>query len=108
MIDEEFACRFTQEWIEAWNGHKIEHILEHYAPSIEFTSPFVVRLTSNSYGKIKNETDLEQYLRQALQLYLLQPNTFNLMHMEKSFGVQIIILFRKIIFIVAKNDQQND
>lgn len=69
MFDEISAYRFAQEWIDAWNSHQIERILDHYASSIEFTSPFVTRLTDNSNGKITNKNDLEQYFLQALHLY---------------------------------------
>ena len=69
MISEESARRFTQEWIEAWNSHQIERILDHYAASIEFTSPFVVQLTDNSDGRITNKDQLREYFLRALKTY---------------------------------------
>jgi ketosteroid isomerase-like protein len=30
MITEETAKAFAAEWINAWNSHNIENILEHY------------------------------------------------------------------------------
>ena len=69
MITEEAARRFTQKWIEAWNSHHIERILDHYAHSIEFTSSFVVQLIGNPDGRITNKDDLRQYFLKALTTY---------------------------------------
>jgi hypothetical protein len=69
MISEESAHRFTQEWIAAWNSHQIERILDHYAHSIEFTSPFVVKLIGNQDRYIMNKGDLREYFLRALKTY---------------------------------------
>jgi hypothetical protein len=60
---------FAREWIEAWNSHELERILEHYADDIRFTSPFIVKLTGRADGTILGKAGLRDYFARALQAY---------------------------------------
>jgi len=33
------ACRFADEWIEAWNSLDVERVLSHFSDDVVFTSP---------------------------------------------------------------------
>lgn len=33
------ACRFADEWIEAWNALDVERVLAHFSDDVVFTSP---------------------------------------------------------------------
>lgn len=69
MINKEIAANFVREWIDAFNSHNLELILEHYADDIEFYSPFIVQLTFNDEGVIRSKSDLKKYFEQALIVY---------------------------------------
>lgn len=69
MMTEQIAKEFAHKWIVAWNSHKIENILEHYAEDIEFTSPIILLLKFNEEGVIKNKADLKRYFEMGLKAY---------------------------------------
>jgi hypothetical protein len=59
MITKETAAKFVNGWLNAFNLHNMESILEHYANEIEFYSPFISLLKFNDESIIKNKTDLK-------------------------------------------------
>ena len=69
MITQEAANNFAEEWINAWNSHNIENILEHYETDIEFHSPLIPLLKFNDQGVINNKTDLKKYFEIGLNTY---------------------------------------
>ena len=38
MITEEFAARFGDDWINAWNAHDLDQVMAHYHEEVVFTS----------------------------------------------------------------------
>lgn len=58
------AEHFAARWLEAWNAHDLDAILEHYAEEVRFTSPFAARLTGHSL--IEGKDDLRAYFSAAL------------------------------------------
>lgn len=69
MISEETAKHFAVQWINAWNSHSIENILEHYDEEIEFYSPLIPLLKFNDEGVIRNKSDLKKYFEIGLKAY---------------------------------------
>lgn len=65
----ELAARFTSEWLEAWNAHDIDRILNHYSDEFEMSSPVIARLTGISEGCIKGKQDVRRYWVKALAKY---------------------------------------
>jgi hypothetical protein len=63
------AEAFAKEWIEAWNSHKLEAILSHYADNIQFTSPFIVRLMNEPSGTLTGKEKLKPYFEKGLAAY---------------------------------------
>ena len=63
------ADEFAAEWIAAWNAHDLDRILQHYAPEVEFTSPFVSRLLDNNENTLRGVAALRVYFRHALNAY---------------------------------------
>jgi len=57
------------QWIEAWNAHDLDAILSHYAEDIEFTSPFVAKLTGDPSGTLRGKTALRDYFGRGLAAY---------------------------------------
>ncbi len=68
MLTPEFARRFSQEWINAWNNHDLEEILSHYAEEIEFSSPLVVQVLGIQDGTLRGKKALKEYFQKGLEL----------------------------------------
>lgn len=60
---------FAKEWLNAWNSHDLDKIMEHYSENIDFVSPIIQQMGINAEGKISNKTDLREYFSKALQKY---------------------------------------
>ena len=37
--------QFAKEWIESWNSHDIDKILNHYSDDFEITTPMIKKNT---------------------------------------------------------------
>ncbi len=68
-MHEHVAQRLAHEWIAAWNRHDINAILRHYAPDVEFTSPFVSTLSADASGTIHGRDRLQTYFQKGLDAY---------------------------------------
>ncbi len=51
-IDQAFAARFAQKWVEAWNAHDLERILAHYDDDFALSSPVIVTLGGEPSGRL--------------------------------------------------------
>jgi len=54
-------------WLSAWNARDLGQILEHYAPNIEFSSPFAARLMDDS--PVRGHEALQRYFALALERF---------------------------------------
>lgn len=63
----EFAERFANEWIAAWNSHDLERILEHYEDDFEMSSPIIATLGGEPSGKLKGKAAVGAYWARALE-----------------------------------------
>ena len=68
-MNEQLARSLAEAWIGAWNGHDLDAILSHYAPDVQFTSPFVPALSGDSSGTLHGRERLTAYFRKGLQTY---------------------------------------
>jgi hypothetical protein len=68
-LEAEWAQRVAAAWLDAWNRHDLEAVLAHYAPGIEFTSPFVVELTGRPDGTLRGLEELRSYFARALDAF---------------------------------------
>ena len=62
MIQEDFAAAFANDWIQAWNAHDLDKIMEHYSDTIVFESPITAQVNNDPTGTIKDKTLLRQYI----------------------------------------------
>ncbi|MBS0647556.1 MAG: nuclear transport factor 2 family protein [Verrucomicrobia bacterium] len=69
MITEETATQFASQWLNAWNSHNIDRILEHYDNEVEFYSPLIPLLKFNNEDVIRNKTELKMYFEIGLNAY---------------------------------------
>ncbi len=89
MITKEMALSFTEAWINAFNSHRLELILEHYADELEFYSPFIQLLNFNTEGVIRNKADLKKYFSIGLTTY---PDLHFTLH-QYFVGVNSLIIY---------------
>ena len=68
-MNETRAQDFATQWINAWNSHDLDSILSHYADDIEFTSPFVIRLSGDQSGTLHGKDALRAYFQTGLDAY---------------------------------------
>jgi ketosteroid isomerase-like protein len=51
-----FVRQFAQEWIEAWNSHDLERILDHYDDEVVLVSPVALSVLGN--GRVQGKAAL--------------------------------------------------
>ena len=66
-IDRDHAWKFAHEWLDAWNKHDINLIMQHYADSIEFCSPIVTQVLGDPKGVVTGIDNLRDYFSRQLQ-----------------------------------------
>jgi ketosteroid isomerase-like protein len=67
-MDKEFAERFVKEWVDAWNPHDLDKILEHYADDFEMHSPAIIQLMNEPSGNLRGKNVVRTYWAKALAL----------------------------------------
>ncbi|MGE8430163.1 MAG: nuclear transport factor 2 family protein [Sphingobacterium sp.] len=83
----------AQHWVDAWNQHNIDAIMQHYSEDIDFRSPIIQKMGVNAAGNINNKKELKAYFEGALEKY---PNLhFELYHILT--GVNSVVLFYKSV-----------
>lgn len=66
MISKDKAKKFATEWVEAWNAHDLDRVLDHYTNDFEMSSPFIVAFTGEATGSLKGKTQVRNYWQSAL------------------------------------------
>lgn len=97
-MHEHFAQRLADEWIAAWNWHDLQAILRHYAPDVEFTSPFVSALSADASGTIHGRVRLRTYFQKGLDAY---PDLrFELIRVLEGVG-SLVLYYRSVQGLLA-------
>ena len=65
-LTREFALRFAEEWIAAWNAHDLERILSHYTDDFEMSSSVIVTLAGEPSGTLRGRAAVRDYWSRAL------------------------------------------
>ena len=65
-METDFARRFAEDWIAAWNSHDLERILEHYEDDFEMTSPIIPIVAGEPSGKLRGKAAVGAYWAKAL------------------------------------------
>ncbi|HFK5527039.1 nuclear transport factor 2 family protein [Elizabethkingia anophelis] len=60
------AQQFAKTWIEAWNSHDMNAILNHYSEDIEITTPMIKMALGEGDGSLKGKEAVADYWRRAL------------------------------------------
>jgi len=67
MITREFADRFAQEWIAAWNSHNLELVRAHYSDDFEMSFPYIAQIAGEPSGVLKGKPAVAAYWTKALE-----------------------------------------
>lgn len=65
-MDTDFAQRFAQAWVDAWNAHDLDQVLAHYEEAVVFQSPMVTLVTGEPSGRLQGKAALRAYWSAAL------------------------------------------
>jgi predicted ester cyclase len=69
MLTENSVRTLAREWIEAWNAHDLERILDHYEDDVTLTSPVVVQRLGETSGTVHGKAALRDYFALALKAF---------------------------------------
>src|SRR3984957_19547479 len=56
------------DWLEAWNSHDLDRIMQHYAEEGEFSAQTVVTRWGKADGKLKGKAELRAHFSKGLAL----------------------------------------
>jgi hypothetical protein len=68
-MDERQPQELAEQWIQAWNAHDLELILEHYDDEVVLTSPVAARILGDPSGTVKGKAALRSYFARGLEVY---------------------------------------
>jgi ketosteroid isomerase-like protein len=70
ILSESEADAFVAEWMDAWNSHDLDRILEHYADDVEYFSPFIAQMAEpggpGADGRLVGTNQVRAYFAAAL------------------------------------------
>ncbi|GET34164.1 hypothetical protein PbJCM13498_30270 [Prolixibacter bellariivorans] len=61
------AEKFAKEWIDSWNSHNLDDILNHYSNDIEITTPMIKLAGGINSGTLKGKESVADYWKKALE-----------------------------------------
>jgi hypothetical protein len=70
-LSEAEADAFVAEWMDAWNAHDLDRVLDHYADDVEYYSPFIAQLAEpggpGADGRLTGKAAVGAYFAAALE-----------------------------------------
>lgn len=60
---------FANDWINAWNSHDLNRILDHYTPDVEIYSPMIQMAAGVPGGFLKGKDSVSDYWAKALSRF---------------------------------------
>lgn len=67
-MDHQQARRFAASWVEAWNAHDVDAVLDHFADDAVFISPVAAQLLDDSDGVLRGKPAIGDYWRRGVEL----------------------------------------
>ena len=67
MTNSTSPAAHASSWIEAWNAHDLEAIMEHYAEDVEFQVDTVVSRWGRADGILRGKAELKEHFRRGLE-----------------------------------------
>lgn len=68
-MDERQARQLAAQWIQSWNNHDLDSIMEHYSDGIILTSPVAARILNDPDGTVRGKPALRSYFAKGLAFY---------------------------------------
>lgn len=66
-IQSSFVQELAKDWIDSWNAHDLERILDHYDDDVTLISPVALKLLGNS--AVGGKSALRVYFSKGLEAY---------------------------------------
>ncbi len=85
--------KFAETWIDSWNSHDLDRILEHYADDVEVTTPMIKVVMGIDDGTVRGKADVRRYWGIALEK--VPDLRFELI--ECALGVESIAIYYKAV-----------
>ena len=63
------VAEFVDAWVQAWNAHDLDRVLEHFCGDVVFSSPLAVQLVAGSNGVISGKPALRSYWEEGLRRF---------------------------------------
>ncbi|MCG7596400.1 nuclear transport factor 2 family protein [Mycobacterium sp. PSTR-4-N] len=63
------AETFSRQWVDAWNAHDVERVLDHFDDAVVFTSPVAAQVLPTTGGRVAGKEALREYWVRALELH---------------------------------------
>ncbi len=57
----ESAKQFAREWVNAWNSHNLDRILDHYSDDFTIITPMAAKLYPESNGTVTGKSNVRKY-----------------------------------------------
>jgi hypothetical protein len=61
VIERSRAEEIAEEWLDAWNAHRPDLVVAHFADDVVVSSPLVERLRPGSGGTLRGKADVLAY-----------------------------------------------
>ncbi len=61
------ANQFVDAWVQAWNDHDLDGVLEHFSEDVVFTSPVAAALLPATGGVVNGKAALREYWSEGLR-----------------------------------------
>lgn len=99
------ARRIAEEWCEAWNRRDLDAVMEHYADTVAFSSPTVVKRWGIESGWLQGSTRLRENFTIGMQANGLH---FDLVDVVTGVGSMCIIYRRETGQLVCDTVEFDD
>ena len=66
-LPDKWGQEFANSWLDAWNSHDIERVLEHYSDEFVMASPTARQITGSCDGVLIGKTGLRDFCTTVFQ-----------------------------------------
>ena len=68
VVDPDRATAIAKQWLDAFNSHRADEVVAHFAETVTATSPVIARLRPDSGGHLAGKTAVLAYYEEGLRL----------------------------------------
>jgi hypothetical protein len=59
-LSDKWGQNFAKSWLEAWNSHDVDRVLEHYADDFVMISPTIKEIAAKAEGILIGKSELRE------------------------------------------------